>query len=124
MSPDGSQTWVVYHATPDSGDGWNKRKARCQLVDLKSGLPNAGLYPLAEGTSMPVPGGTVIPQQNKGTVPAIAVSRFVASANPSSSPEMVANPQSANKSLKGNLVWQNLKKSVGTLKPRGRWTQS
>jgi hypothetical protein len=73
---------------------------------------------------MPVPGGTVIPQQNKGTVPAMAASRVVDSANPSSSPEKVANPQSANKSLKGNLVWQNLKKSVGTLKLRGRRPQS
>ena len=53
LSPDNSQVWVIFHATPNSGDGWNNRKGRCQLVMDKSGMPFSNLYPLPPTTVLP-----------------------------------------------------------------------
>jgi hypothetical protein len=59
-SPDNTQMWVVYHATPTPHDGWANRKARVQPLEVRSGVPYAGKYPLPEGR-YPAPSGSFIP---------------------------------------------------------------
>ena len=40
-SPDGTEDWIVYHATSGKHDGWNNRKARAQKVLwTEEGLPS------------------------------------------------------------------------------------
>ncbi|MFC4597531.1 family 43 glycosylhydrolase [Cohnella hongkongensis] len=54
-SPDGTETWIVYHATTGISDGWNNRKARAQPVFWNDeGLPEIG-KPLSLDTAIPVP---------------------------------------------------------------------
>ncbi len=54
-SPDGTETWIVYHATSGIGDGWNNRKARAQRVVWRDdGLPEFG-KPLSLETAIGVP---------------------------------------------------------------------
>jgi hypothetical protein len=52
--------WIVYHATPTPHDGWANRKGRVQPLEVRSGVPYAGKYPLPEGR-YPVPSGSFIP---------------------------------------------------------------
>ena len=59
-SPDNSEMWVVYHATPSPNDGWANRRARCQPLELRGGLPYAGLYPLPPG-NYSAPSGSFMP---------------------------------------------------------------
>jgi len=57
-SPDGTEDWIVYHATSGQGDGWNNRKARAQRIAWqKDGLPAFGA-PLSLATAIEVPAGT------------------------------------------------------------------
>jgi len=57
-SPDGTENWIVYHATSGQGDGWNNRKARAQRIEWqKDGLPVFG-SPLSLATPIEVPAGT------------------------------------------------------------------
>ena len=56
-SPDGSEQWIVYHATTGAADGWNNRKARAQLIHWnEEGLPVVGKA-LALSTPIEVPSG-------------------------------------------------------------------
>lgn len=56
-SPDGSETWIVYHATSGIHDGWSNRKARAQLVTWDDqGQPIFG-QPLSLDTAIAVPSG-------------------------------------------------------------------
>lgn len=56
-SPDGSQQWIIYHATSGAADGWNNRKARAGLVSWnEAGLPVFG-KPQALTTPLEVPSG-------------------------------------------------------------------
>ena len=52
--------WIVYHATSSPNDGWANRKARVQLLELRGGIPYAGLHPLQPG-DCPAPSGSFIP---------------------------------------------------------------
>ncbi|WP_424766443.1 family 43 glycosylhydrolase [Paenibacillus sp. sgz302251] len=57
-SPDGTESWIVYHATSGEMDGWNNRKARAQRVAWgEEGLPIFGA-PLSLNTAIEVPSGT------------------------------------------------------------------
>ncbi|KGE16415.1 alpha-N-arabinofuranosidase [Paenibacillus wynnii] len=57
-SPDGSEQWIVYHATSGAADGWNNRKARAQAISWnEEGLPVFG-NPLALSVPIEVPSGT------------------------------------------------------------------
>jgi GH43 family beta-xylosidase len=78
-SPDNTQIWIIYHATPNLGDGWNNRKGRCQLLIDRSGLPYSDLYPLLPGTV--VPSGTIIPTQQTQAVMGGNVSKVVNNKN-------------------------------------------
>jgi GH43 family beta-xylosidase len=56
-SPDGSQQWIVYHATTGAADGWNNRKARAQVISWgEEGLPVIG-KPAPLTTALEVPDG-------------------------------------------------------------------
>lgn len=56
-SPDGSEDWIVYHATSGISDGWNNRKARAQKVHWNDdGMPEFG-KPLSVDTAIVVPSG-------------------------------------------------------------------
>ncbi|PAK54537.1 family 43 glycosylhydrolase [Paenibacillus sp. 7541] len=56
-SPDGSETWIVYHATSGVHDGWSNRKARAQKVSWdEQGMPVFG-QPLSLDTAIEVPSG-------------------------------------------------------------------
>lgn len=58
VSPDGSEQWIVYHATAGAQDGWNNRKARAQPVRWDdAGLPVFG-KPLPLSAALEVPAGT------------------------------------------------------------------
>lgn len=57
-SPDGSENWIVYHATSGRFDGWSNRKARAQRIDWnEQGLPVIG-KPLSLDTAIAVPSGS------------------------------------------------------------------
>ena len=57
-SPDGTEQWIVYHATSGATDGWNNRKARAQLVSWdEEGLPVLGKA-LTLSTQIKVPAGS------------------------------------------------------------------
>ncbi len=60
-SPDGSETWLVYHATSGPADGWNNRKARAARVEWdENGLPVFGKpQPLATPVRMPAGMGVI-----------------------------------------------------------------
>ncbi|AZN43459.1 carbohydrate-binding protein [Paenibacillus albus] len=56
-SPDGTEDWIVYHATTSSSDGWNNRRARAQRVSWnEAGMPEFG-KPLSLATAIAVPTG-------------------------------------------------------------------
>lgn len=56
-SPDGTETWIVYHATSGIHDGWNNRKARAERVAWDDqGMPILN-GPLAIETAIAVPAG-------------------------------------------------------------------
>lgn len=57
MSPDGTETFNVYHANPVSGAGWRGRNVRMQQVGFRrSGLPALG-RPVSTDTELQVPSG-------------------------------------------------------------------
>ncbi|MDQ8733139.1 family 43 glycosylhydrolase [Paenibacillus sp. LHD-38] len=59
-SPDGTEDWIVYHATSGQSDGWNNRKARAQRIEWQAdGMPAFG-KPLALNTAIEVPAGSGI----------------------------------------------------------------
>ncbi|AZK49006.1 alpha-N-arabinofuranosidase [Paenibacillus lentus] len=61
-SPDGTEDWIVYHATTSPTDGWNNRKARAQRITWnKQGLPEFG-KPLSLDTAIPLPSGSGVYQ--------------------------------------------------------------
>ena len=97
-SPDNTQMWLVYHATPAPHDGWANRKAHCQPLELRCGLPYAGRHPLPEGR-YPAPSGSFIPGQ------------------PTPLPETVMgplpsrnDPDTKRMMEKGKKCWQSIKK--------------
>lgn len=56
-SPDGTEDWIVYHATSGIADGWGNRKARAQRVAWgEDGSPSFGA-PLSLDTAIAVPSG-------------------------------------------------------------------
>ncbi len=57
-SPDGSESWILYHANPEAGQGCGgKRSTRMQPFTWSAdGLPVLG-EPVALGRSLPVPAG-------------------------------------------------------------------
>jgi GH43 family beta-xylosidase len=57
VSPDGSEQWIVYHATTGAADGWNNRKARSQPVNWDDGGQPVFGKPLALSTALEVPAG-------------------------------------------------------------------
>jgi GH43 family beta-xylosidase len=58
VSPDGTEHWIVYHATSGINDGWGNRKARAQRVNWgEDGLPSFG-EALSLDTAIPVPAGS------------------------------------------------------------------
>jgi hypothetical protein len=101
--------WIIYHATDSPTDGWTNRKGRCQLLELRSNLPYAGLYPTGSG-SYPIPSGSYIP------------------ANPTPLPETVLGPlPSWNndpdlKKLmeKGKDIWQSVKRRISRSNEGGK----
>ncbi|OMF28079.1 hypothetical protein BK133_18865 [Paenibacillus sp. FSL H8-0548] len=57
-SPDGTEDWVVYHATEKSGDGWANRSVRAQRFTwFGEGSPDLGT-PINYGKSLKAPSGT------------------------------------------------------------------
>ena len=62
-SPDNSQMWIVYHATPSPHDGWGNRKGRCQPLELRDGVPYAGQHPVSV-SGLALPSGSFIPAQS------------------------------------------------------------
>src|SRR5690606_10451480 len=57
-SPDGSEDWIIYHATSGLHDGWSNRKARAQKITWdEDGLPVLG-SPLSLDTAIEVPSGS------------------------------------------------------------------
>ncbi|WP_170109478.1 family 43 glycosylhydrolase [Melghirimyces profundicolus] len=57
-SPDGTEDWIVYHATSGENDGWNNRKARTQPFTWnRDGTPDFGA-PVSTDTVLDVPSGT------------------------------------------------------------------
>lgn len=55
VSPDGTEDWIVYHATSGREDGWNNRKARAQRVVWNDeGRPEFG-KPLSLDTAIAAP---------------------------------------------------------------------
>lgn len=59
-SPDGSETFIVYHATTGINDGWSNRRARAQRVEWnEAGHPSFG-SPLSLMTAINVPEGSGI----------------------------------------------------------------
>jgi GH43 family beta-xylosidase len=56
-SPDGTEDWMIYHATSHELDGWSNRKARAQKVNWnEDGTPDFG-EPLSLDTAVEVPSG-------------------------------------------------------------------
>lgn len=56
-SPDGTESWIVYHAKTVNGPGWDDRVIRMQEFTWNSdGSPNFGT-PVPAGQSLPVPSG-------------------------------------------------------------------
>lgn len=57
-SPDGTEQWIVYHATTAPTDGWGNRKARAQKLEWdEAGNLQIG-KPLSLDTAIEVPSGT------------------------------------------------------------------
>lgn len=55
QSPDGRESWIVYHADAISGAGWAGRSVRAQKFTWnRDGTPNFG-EPVATGTTLPMP---------------------------------------------------------------------
>ena len=54
-SPDGTEDWIVYHATSGRYDGWANRKARAQKVEwTEDGFPSLGVpQPLEAALAVP-----------------------------------------------------------------------
>lgn len=56
-SPDGKETWIVYHATSSPTDGWNNRTARIQRIHWKNGKPVFG-EPVSTDKKLKFPSGS------------------------------------------------------------------
>lgn len=57
VSPDGSQSWMVYHAKTSTNGGWDDRVIRAQPYTWRAdGTPDFGT-PVASGTPIPRPAG-------------------------------------------------------------------
>lgn len=69
-SPDGTEDWMVYHATPNPGGGWTNRKPRAQRFTWNpDGTPNFG-YPAPPSVRLAVPAGEAVstpPPNGSGT---------------------------------------------------------
>lgn len=96
MSPDNTQVWIIYHATPNYNDGWLNRKGRCQLLVDQASLPFSQLYPL--------PNGTVVPSGS------ITVSQ--PTTQPTLASEMHAITQKIPKQGPVSKLWQNIKERI------------
>ncbi|HWG84293.1 MAG TPA: family 43 glycosylhydrolase [Deinococcales bacterium] len=56
-SPDGSETWQLYHANEVRGSGWGGRSIRAQKVNFRAdGTPDFGT-PVKSGVPLPLPSG-------------------------------------------------------------------
>lgn len=100
-SPDNTQMWIVYHATPTPHDGWANRKARCQRLELRSGLPYAGKYPLVAGTFV-APSGSFIPA-NSTPLPETVLGPL---------PSWTNDPDMRKIMEKGRKFWQSVKRRI------------
>ena len=94
--------WIIYHATDSPTDGWANRKGRCQLLELRSNLPYAGLYPNGSETR-PIPSGSFIPA-NTTPLPETVLGPLPSWAN---------DPDLKKLKEKGKNIWQSIKKKVG-----------
>lgn len=57
QSPDGTETWIVYHGKENTDGTWGGRHARAQKVYWHTdGTPNLG-HPIVKGVSLAVPSG-------------------------------------------------------------------
>ncbi|MDM4761658.1 glycoside hydrolase family 43 protein [Galbitalea sp. SE-J8] len=65
MSPDGSESWMVYHSARRSGAGWN-RMMNAQPFRWERDKPGFGA-PVATGKSIPVPSGQKTPATTDGS---------------------------------------------------------
>lgn len=92
--------WVVYHATPTPHDGWANRKAHCQPLELRGGLPYAGQHPLPTDGRYPAPSGSFIPAK------ATPLPETVMGPMPSKN-----DPDTKMVMEKGKKFWQSLKKN-------------
>ena len=74
-SPDGKQTWIIFHATkdkiPDGAFSFDNRKARCQLLTEQGGFPYSNLYPAIP--TIVLPSGAVMPASTGGANAQLAV---------------------------------------------------
>jgi GH43 family beta-xylosidase len=71
VSPDGRETWNVYHATAVSGCGWSCRTIRMQRLNWRAdGTPDFGV-PIPLSQAIPIPSGegsgAASPQANAAT---------------------------------------------------------
>lgn len=58
-SPDGSEDWIIYHATEEKGAGWDGRSTRMQPFTWRRGMPVFG-RPAAPGQVLAVPSGDAL----------------------------------------------------------------
>lgn len=69
-SADGTEDWIIYHATDNSTDGWRNRHPRAQKITWNTDdTPNFG-YPVAPRQPLAVPSGeaaNVAPAKGTGT---------------------------------------------------------
>ena len=100
-SPDNSQMWLVFHATPTPHDGWSNRRAHCQPLELRGGLPYAGQHPLPEGR-YPAPSGSIF-LPNPTPLPETVLGPMPGWAN---------DPDLKKLKEKGKNFWQNFKRRI------------
>ena len=79
-SPDGKETWILYHAIQFSGASWGGRSVRAQRLDFTvDGVPNFG-QPTGFSRALPLPSGEFEAEQAT-LINAKAVQQYGASGN-------------------------------------------
>lgn len=93
--------WIVYHATSSPHDGWANRKARCQPIEIRSGLPYVGQHPLPPG-NYPEPSGSFIPADTT-PLPETVLGPL---------PSWKNDPDMKKLKEKGKNIWQRVKRRI------------